>query len=325
MTDTASESPFWEQHKRTLFIVALFVTVFVAARLAIRPINSVDYGVYVRAVQAFWNGQSPFTVQGYYYPPWSIFFIAPLANQPLETWLALSVALFAASVIDQGRPAGLLLLLSPIFITLLASSNAEWLWVGPGLWLLYRAPKGWTRGLAWLLLSCKPQTTVFLLLVDGWDALRSRDWRAFGLAAAAAIVTWALYPQFLTQLAVRLDINWSASVVYRYGILVAALTTALILLIRRRQLGDRKTLGLLLGPVLSPFILEYGCTAMLFTLRGAGWWRNALYLAASIGLVALFWRDYHTAEQAGILGMVLLAAVLAPAYPQEPVRPPETP
>jgi hypothetical protein len=42
----------------------------------------------------------------------------------------------------------LLLLLNPIFITLLASSNAEWLWVGPGLWLLYRTPKGWARGLA---------------------------------------------------------------------------------------------------------------------------------------------------------------------------------
>jgi hypothetical protein len=53
----------------------------------------------------------------------------------------------------------------------------------------------------------------------------------------------------------------------------------------------------------------------IFTMRGAGWWRNALYLAASIGLVAVFWRDYHTSEQAGILGMILLAAVLAPAYP----------
>jgi hypothetical protein len=319
MTDIAQSdtiaTSFWEKNKRGLFAAALFIVIFASTRLYIRPINSVDYEVHIHGLQAFWNGQSPYTVQGYYEPPWSIFLIAPLVNQPLETWLALSVSLFATSVIDLGTPAALLLLAHPIVITLIASSNPEWIFIGPGLWLLYRTPKGWGRGLAWLFLTCKPQTTAILLLFDGWDALRQRDWRAVGLASTGAILSWLLFPQFLASLSERLTINWSTSVIYHGGIVGAVLVTVFILAVRSRRLDDRKTTGLLLGPVWSPYLLQYGCTALLFSMRGAGWVRNAIFLVTGVALAAVFWRDYHVSEQWGILGMVLLAALMAPAYP----------
>ncbi len=308
---------YWEKRKRGLFNAALFLTLFICVRAFIRPINSVDYDVRRRALNAFWSGHSPYTVQGYYEPPWTIFIIAPLVNQPVETWLALSVALFVTSALDLGKPSALVLLAHPIFLTLIVSSNPEWIYIGPGLWLLYRTPKGLGRGLAWLFLTCKPQTTALLLLVDGWNALRERDWRAIGLAATIAAISAALYPQFLTALAERLDINWSASAIYHYGIPGAALVTIFIVAVRLRRLDDRRTLGILLSPVWAPYILHYGCTAVLWTLRGAGWVRNIAYVAASIGLAAVFWRDYHVAEQVGILGMILLAALMAPAYQGE--------
>jgi hypothetical protein len=242
--------------------------------------------------------------------------IGPLGILPIETWLALSVALFVSALIDLGKPSALLLLIHPFFIAVLSSANPEWLYIGTGLWLLYRAPKGWGRGLAWLLLTCKPQTSAILLLFDGWDALRQRDWKAFGLAASVAAISWMMYPQFLSQLSHRLDIDWSASVIFHYGVPGAAIMTALIVAIRWRRLDDRKTLGLLLGPVWSPYMLEYGLAAILFTMRQAGWLRTTAYLIISLGLVALFWHDYHVAEQVGVIGMVLLAAVLAPAQPK---------
>ncbi len=314
---SAPEAPptFLDRHARDFFIIALFVVVFVAVRLTIKPINDTDYHTFSAGLDAFRRGESPYSVGGYFMPPWSTFFLYPLLGQPIETWLALDVALFAAMTIDLGSLPALLLLAHPVFITLIASSNAEWFVVGPGLWLLYRGKKGWWRGLAWLLLTCKPQTTLFLLLFDGWDALRERDWKAIGLAAGVATVTLAVSPQFFSRIQVPLD--WSATVIAHYGLIVALLVALLIVAIRWRRLDDRKTLGLLLAPILSPYMLQYSYTATLFTMRRAGWIRTIIYVIAGIGLAALFWQNFHVSEQLGTLGMVLLAAILAPAYRPE--------
>jgi hypothetical protein len=297
------------------FLLAVFAAVFVGARLVIHPINNIDYIVHVVGLQNFWSGKTPYNMPGYLLPPWSIFFIAPLVNQPLETWLALTVAFLVVGIIDLGTPAGLLLLAHPVFILLLASSNPEWIFLGPGLWLLYRTPRGWGRGLAWLLLTAKPQTTFILLLFDGVQALRSRDWKAIGLAAFVAIITTILFFPPIEGLMKPHD--WSASVLSNYGVLGAALATVVILAVRRYRLKDYKTLGLLLAPVWTPYTLQYNYTAVIFTMRSAGWLRNIIFLLASYGLAYLYWRDFHVAEQVGALGMLLLAAILAPAYPTQ--------
>jgi hypothetical protein len=313
-TSDDSRSPILSLHKhrRSILILLFFVAVYIAARLLIHPINVLDYYTTTRGVNAFLQGQSPYTVIGYFMPPWSVIFLAPLANQPIETWLALDIAIFAAMILDLGKPSGLLLLLHPAFLTLLASSNQEWLLIGPGLWLLYRAPRGWLRGLAWLLLTCKPQAVIVLLIFDGWDALRTRDWRAIGLAAVVAIVGVAVYPEILQRLLVPLD--WSLSVVSSYGLIGAAIATVIIVGLRRNKLADRKTLGLLLSPVWTPYMLQYSYCAVAFTLRGAGIVRTVAYVIASLALAVIYWQHYHVAEQIGALGMVLLAALLAPAY-----------
>lgn len=309
-------------HRTThnLFIAMLFVIVFIAARVSLQPINNTDYNITVEGLRAFLRGQSPYVSASYYMPPWSAVLLAPLANQPLVTWLALDVAIWVAITFDLGTPAGLLLLLHPAFIALIASSNQEWLLIGPGLWLLYRAPKGWLRGIAWLLLACKPQTTVFLLLFDGWDALRERDWKAVGLTIGIALVSLLSYPQFFDRLVHPYDnaFGWSATILPNYGIVGAVLATLIVIALRWTRLMDRKTLGLMLSPVWSPYMLEYSYVSTSFTMRGAGWLRTTLYLVGSIVLAYLFWRDYHVAEQIGAFGMVLLAALLAPSYNTHP-------
>ncbi|MHB8626035.1 MAG: hypothetical protein ACYDBJ_04065 [Aggregatilineales bacterium] len=92
------------------------------------------------------------------------------------------------------------------------------------------------------------------------------------------------------------------------------MATLILLALRGTRLRDRKTLGLMLGQIWAPYMLEYSHVAVAFTMRGAGWWRTGLYVAGSIGLAAIFWQQFHTTEAAGILGMTLLAALLAPAY-----------
>lgn len=311
-------SSFWERHSRQIFIVALFVTVFIVTRLTIRAVNNLDYLGSIDALQAFWAGATPYTSNpSYKMPPWAIFFLAPLVNQPIETWLALAVAIFVTAVIDLGKPSGLIQLAHPAFLLLLASSNPEWLVIGTGLWLLAYTPRGWGRGVAWLLLTCKPQTSFLFLLVDGWAALRQRDWKAFGLAGVVAVLSVARYPQVFERLSHPFD--WTASTLPHYGVLGAGLATLFIVVVRRRKLkttDDWRVLGLLLAPIWSIYMLQYSYVAVVFTMRAAGWWRNALYLAGSYGLAYLFWRDFHVAEQIGALGMVLLAAVLQTTPPR---------
>jgi hypothetical protein len=307
-TDTEYE----QRRRRMIFLIALFIVLFFSVRLVIRPINSVDYAAYANGLKALWQGQSPYTSSGNLMPPWAMGFLSPLVEQPLETWLALSVTLFVVMILDLGHPSGLLLLLSPVLLTLIASSNPEWLLVGPGIWLLYRTPKGWGRGLAWLLLACKPQSTIVLLILEGIDALRTRDWKAFTLAGAVAVASMLLLPLPFERLLKPHD--WSASVMRHYGLVGAIIGTVIILAVRWKRRMDYKTLGLLLTPVWTPYNLQYNYMSVIFTMRGAGWLRNLIYAVVSFGLAYLFWRDFHVAEEWGAWGMLLLAAILAPAY-----------
>jgi uncharacterized membrane protein len=158
-----------------------------------------------------------------------------------------------------------------------------------------------------------------LLLVDGWQALKERDWKAFVLAGVPAVVSSALYPTFFSRISHTEQFSWSVSTLGAYGILAAVLAAVVLAAMRWTRRKDLKTLAILLGPVWTPYMLQYSCTAVLFTMRKAGWLRNIIYLLASIGLAALFWRDYHSYEPLGVLGMVLLAALLAPAYDHAPV------
>jgi hypothetical protein len=102
---TVGASPtFIERHARVIFLFVLFCVLFVLLRAAIRPINDTDYQITVKALQAFVSGQDPYAVQGFFMPPWSLVLLLPLSAQPIETWLALVVALFATLIMDIGRP-----------------------------------------------------------------------------------------------------------------------------------------------------------------------------------------------------------------------------
>jgi hypothetical protein len=164
-----------------------------------------------------------------------------------------------------------------------------------------------------LILACKPQTIFFVLLLDGWRAFRQRDWKAFALFGSVAIITVIPYPQMFSFQGTML-VRWQASTLPTYGIGIAILATIALLLLRWGRLRDFTTLGILLAPIWSPYFLEYSSVATIFTLRGAGWFRTILYMIASFVIGLATFTQFHVAEAAGILGITLLASLLAPAY-----------
>jgi len=291
----------------------LLIVVFLTVRVSLKPTNNLDYLNDQNGMLKILHGQNPYLEGTFIEPPWSAYLLFPIVFQPLETWLALDVALFVAMAFDLGKPSSLLLLAHPIFFFLLASSNPEWLFVGPGLWLLYRAKYGWRRGLAWLFMACKPQTMAFLLIFDGWRAFRQRDWPAFGMAGGVAALTLLANPHIFSIVGSALA-YWSSSVLPSYGLLFTIGATVVLLLLRTGRWRDRRTLGILLAPIWSPYFLEYSAVAVIFTLRGAGWIRTILFMIGSFGIGYLFLRQFHVAEAAGILGITLLASLLAPTY-----------
>jgi hypothetical protein len=309
----------WTKYRRQL-LIGLFIIVFALAYFFLPPINNTDYYTWTNGLKYTWSGQSPYGYLGYLLPPWSIPFLLPIAGASIQVWLALTVAFFVVLVVDLGKLSGILLILHPAFITLWASSNGEWLLMGPGLWLLYHWPKGYTRGIAWLLLSCKPQSTAMLLIFDGLRAVRDRDWKAMIVAATGAIGTFFLYPGFLDRMAAVHHLT-NLSVLANFGIIGVIAVTVYVIAVRWNRRFDDRTLGLILSPVWTPYTLQYSYTTMIFTMRGAGLLRNAIYVTASLVLMVLFWQDYHVGEHIGGLGMVLLAALLAPAYrEQKPLK-----
>jgi hypothetical protein len=305
---------FAVRNKRLFFIAALFVIVFTVVRLFVPPVNNFDYTVIVNAVDAARQGRSPYDIFAFLTPPWSMFVYYPLAAQSLSTWLALNAAIFVAAAFDIGKPSALILLAHPIFITLMVSSNPEWLLIGSGLWLLYRAPKGWLRGVAWLLLSCKMHT-LFFLLIDGYRAFRARDWRAFLVSSVVILISLAMFPD-IYKIIGRWP-GWSLTVIYHLGLGGALTMTLLILLLRWRRWGNGKTIGLMLGPIWAPYMVQYGLLAVVFTMRHAGWLANLVFVALSIGLTALFWQQVGNVDHIAIMGMLALAALLAPLPPDE--------
>ncbi len=296
--------------KRNLFLLLLFVVVFVIVRLVIQPINNTDYQSFQRALDFVVKGQPPYAEPQYWSFPWLAWILLPVHYQPIETWLALEIAIFVAVMFDLGKPFSLLMLIHPIFIVLIASSNPEWLVIGPGLWLLYRFPRGWTRGLAWILLSTKPQALAFLLVFDGIQALLERDWRAILLLGIVVIAGFLAYPNFLQNIHGG---AWSATTIAHFGIIGALIASVAVLALRWNRRADIRTICLLLAPLWAPYMLQYSYMTLLFIMRSASLLRVALFTVGSIIIVAIFWKDYHVSEHLGTLGMVLLAALLAPA------------
>lgn len=310
---TSVEDRTEPSQRRALFILAVFIITFLTARLVIQPINTTDFDVHIRGLTAFWQGQNPYAAD-YVTPPWSLLLLTPLMQQPLQTWLALSITLFVCMIIDLGRPAGFVTLIHPVIMTLIASANPEWIYIGTGLWIIHRFPNGWGRGVGWLFLTCKPQTAFLFLLVDGVMALRERDWRAVVISGAVAVGSVLLVPDYLNFLQTRLHMLWSVSVMYHLGVVGAVVVTVIILVLRAKRVGDLKTLALLLAPVWTPYIQVYSYMAVLFTMRRVGWAGQVLFFAVSLAAVWAFWQSKGALEYVPPLIFVLMASLLAPDY-----------
>src|SRR5689334_7111925 len=152
-----------------------------------------DFAILWAAGQHVLSGQSPYSVPGFYYPPFAALFFALWALLPIGAafvlWTGIHVGLMTYAL---KRSALVWLLAFPAVFVINAGQN-EWLW-----WLLALAiPKdrpGWRS--AWLaaLITLKPQAALNLLpfYLYRWLKTDRQTLARFGLATAALWIIPAL-------------------------------------------------------------------------------------------------------------------------------------
>lgn len=148
------------------------------------------------AVKTWLNGYSPYQVEGFFNPPWTLFLLLPLALLSEHSALAV-MALFSviaifltAQVYRAGRLLLLGALMTPATISLLLLGQVDaWIILGVslGIWALKRQV-GWAMGLALALVLVKPQIGGLVALLWLWKM--PKQMRLSALASLGGI--WAI-------------------------------------------------------------------------------------------------------------------------------------
>jgi len=313
---------FWERasgnlttRQRTIALAVVFVVSMAGALAFVKPINTFDFdnishgmGYLLRGTNPYWSLDK----YQFYFPPWSVVFLWPLAFLNVGWMVALDVAIWIIYVLARGKPTALLLLIHPLFILLIASGNSEIVGLVFGIWLVQSNLKGWPRGVALLLLTIKFQTVFLLILLEGVRILLDRDWQAVAVIGAVAIPTIVIFPQWIPNYFVNPAGAWGYpfSVIGTGGVLAALAFTALILLVMRRRLDEWRTMAIFLSLVWTPYVLPFSFIAIFIPLARAKWWRVLAFLGGSIALLPFFFQKFHYLEREGTILMLALALLL---------------
>lgn len=336
-----------------LFLAVVFITSLVTAYLLVQPINNLDWSRTAQQVRNMWCGINPYcdpycefrdfdpdltphagNVSIKTYSPWIMFYFGVLAYTSTRMVVALSVAIWIVINLDQGRPPALILVLHPTFWMLLASSNADFVINGVGLWLIMRGSRGWRRGLALMLIATKPHVLPLFLILEGVRTLWERDWQALGVMGGMGISSVTLYPAWLLDTIPALLgftdsfspeeaaglgelFQHPFSVYGAWGVPAALLVTAVILFLMRHRLTEWRILAVMLGFVWTPHLSLYNYALLLIFFRKTSAWRVATYLAISVAVLPVFFQEFHVYERYGVLLYLLLAAAFTTADPEQ--------
>jgi len=260
---------------RTLLICLLAIAVTLAASEYL-PQGRDWGGNYRLASLALLSGKSPYSVNAFFAPPWSLIPLLPFALLPENIGRAalflVSIIAFAFTAYRLGAkpPAIIAFLLSPPLIHCLLNSNIEWL---PLLGFILPPQLGL------LLVTTKPQTGLIVALfwiVEAWRKGGLREvvrisWPV-SLVVLISFALFGLWPmRFRDILPLARKINaslWPVSIPVGLALLTAS--------IRKREI--RYAMGA--SPCLSPYVLFHGWTGALASIASS----TTEMIAAVVGL-----------------------------------------
>jgi len=246
--------------------MSVAVVIIVVLVYQVESFYATDFRAYFYpATRLFWTGQNPYTVPGFYNPPWLLALLAPFALLP-ERWAqaaffacALCALLLVCYKLRLGRLGTLAFLLSFPAVYSLLYGNLEWL-VLLGLLLPPRV------GVFFMLI--KPQVGMGALVCWIVQAWRKRGARGvLGLlwpVGLAVLLSMAIYGPWPLGFATAADNSTM------HGLNVSAwpwlLPLGFYLVAETIKTPDLKK-SLLIGPALSPHLVQ-GSWCGLFIALG---------------------------------------------------------
>ena len=270
-------------HKfRTLIVPGLILLVALVISQTFW-LNSFDWEILSDGTREFFNGQNPYTVTGYFSPPHM-----PLVGFPTILGVrfnALLNAAFLLYVLGGGKTNWLFVLFSPFFVISIGEGNIFFV-TCLGLLIIFSERKGVLRGLAWAMLTCRPQDALLVAGYDGFRALRHRDWRAIITATILVVPPFILHGiDWLHTLAevgnssveytlsIRENAGYLVAIVFAIGIVSARFVeaTSHTMVIRtwtRMPRSEQAWILMAVGWILvAPYVTIYQITYSLLLLR----------------------------------------------------------
>ena len=194
-----------ETHHPLTTRLAVIGIVAIAALLTLftYPIVNHDTGFFSPLFQEFFRGEYHYytgdyseymEIGGEFFEhfinmPHSVYLLPFLGNMYWASfWVAFGILLVITG--DHGKPlyalSRLIFLLSAYVFYPISPANLFFA-TAFGLILFLQRPTGWLRGFTWALFLIRPQDALLWLVYDGVLALRTRDWKAFVIAAAIVL------------------------------------------------------------------------------------------------------------------------------------------
>lgn len=226
---------------------------------------------FVPAVRAFLEGQSPYSVEGFFNPPWLVFLLTPLAWAPPGlAMLFPSLALLLAA--HRRRKPWLIPIVGLSFPFLAASvyANIDWL---PMLGLAYGGAAGP------LLVTVKPQAAGLAVIAF----FRRQGARALLPLAAAVALGFILWPGWPADMLAGDILSAEGRNLSLFPYTLPLGIAAVWLAWRRGSL----LWGCVASLSLAPYYYIHSLLPLLFILANRKWWLGVLGALGSWGIVAL--------------------------------------
>lgn len=228
--------------------------------------DGIDWYAYFRpAAREMAFGRSPYSVKGFYNPPWMLLPILPIAFLP-ERWghvilVMINFAAYAYILIKLGaKPISLIaVLLSPFFLYGLLKTNMDWLVV---LGFVMPAQIG-----LFFVLS-KPQIGIAVAifwLVEAYRKGKVREViRVFAPVTAAFVFSIVLWGLYFIEARNIVNVHWNQSI-WPVGIPIGLVL--LVEALRHRKIGY----AIIASPFFAPYLAINGWTVAFLGLLPGQW------------------------------------------------------
>lgn len=241
--------------------------------------------VFRPAALAFLSGRSPYTVEGFFNPPWTLIPLIPFALLPenlgrtLLIFVGLAAFFYVGKRLGGSKTAILALLLSPPVLHGMLNGNIDWL----ALLGVVLPPQ-----LGLFFLSMKPQigaAIAFFWFIEAW---REGGWRQTGRVFTPILLAFSLsmllYGAWPLRAKVEVGLWWNASL---WPMSLPLGMVLLVTAIRKRQLAY--AMGA--SPCFAPYIWLHSWVVAIFAIIQS----TPETVAAVVGLwvlVVLRWMSF---------------------------------